>query len=152
MAVSLLPRQILADMFCCLGLGMAVAALHDAASGPIGRFCRDWLAFALAAILLQSFSASRSLSGIPRGYMMLAMLAGAIAYKWAAAPATAELRRWLAWAVTRPFVLVFIPLRVTFGTLWRYGKRQICKIPHFVRKRRKNKLKKTGAVMYNSYI
>lgn len=150
MSVSLYPQQIGADMFCCLGLGMATALLHDAAAGMIGRFWRDMLAFVLAAILLQSFSASVSLSGIPRGYMASAMLAGAAGYSVVAAPATKELRRWLGWILTRPFVMLFIPFGIAWRKMWKYGKRQICKIRKFMEKRRKNKLKKTGAVMYNS--
>ena len=152
MSVSLLPGQIFSDMLCCLGLGLLTAALHDALTLPVGQFWRDIAAFALAAVLLQGFAAARSVSGIPRGYMAAAMLAGAAGYTWVAAPVTAALRRWAWWIITRPFCLIFIPLSFLAHFLWGRLKARAAKGIKIVKKRSKNKLKKTGRVLYNSNI
>lgn len=152
MAVSLLPKQILWDAFCCLGLGMAVAALHDAFSLNFGRILPDLAAAVLAAVMIQGYASAGSISGIPRGYMIIAMLAGVAAYNWVAAPFTASLRRWIWWCITRPFLLALIPAAAICRMCGKSVGSKAHEAKKIIQKSRKNKLKKEGTMMYNSYM
>lgn len=127
MAVSLVPGQIASDMLACLGLGLLLALLHDSVlflteKSRAFTFLLDLSAFAAAAVLLQAFAAGQSLSGIPRGYMAVAMLLGALAYHAAIAPLTEGLRFWLYWLCSRPLCLLSIILKMLGRIAWGQGK------------------------------
>lgn len=68
MATAQAAPALAADALCCLGLGFLLGALYDLARFLLGDrraacFAADVGAFCLAAVLLCSFSASRSPGG-----------------------------------------------------------------------------------------
>lgn len=73
------------DVLWCLGLGLLLAGVRDAAgilfgNGKLLCFVWDLLAFAAAAVLLCGFAASASSGGGARWYMSVGMGAGALAW------------------------------------------------------------------------
>ena len=82
------PAAAAGDLLYCLGLGLALGAVRDVCGLVLGRgrlrdfFC-DVAAFACAAVLLCGFAAGASASGVPRWYMALGLLAGALAWRQA---------------------------------------------------------------------
>lgn len=122
MAVSLLPQQILYDMLRCLGLGLLIAFIHSGfcvflKKYNLWAFALDLIGFAVAAILLQGYSAGQSLSGIPRGYMACAMFFGAAAYHIAVVPITETAQFWIGWIIGRPICIVKIILKTIHRSL-----------------------------------
>ena len=96
MAAAQAAPALAADALCCLGLGFLLGALYDLARFLLGDrksacFAADMGAFCLAAVLLCSFSASRSRAGTVRWYMAAALLAGDAGYFGVLAPATRTL-------------------------------------------------------------
>lgn len=86
------------DTLWCLGLGLLVAMLREAAgfawgNGRVRCFVWDVLAFCLAAVLLCGFTAGASASGVARWYMAGGMAAGALAWRLAIG---GSVRHWLA--------------------------------------------------------
>ena len=77
------PAAAAGDLLYCLGLGLALGAVRDVCGLVLGRgrlrdfFC-DVAAFACAAVLVCGFAAGASASGVPRWYMALGLLAGAL--------------------------------------------------------------------------
>ena len=64
--------QIWPDVLCCLGQGLLVACLYDAARSVLGRarltlFVLDLAGFLLAGLMVFSYGASRSWAGSVRG-------------------------------------------------------------------------------------
>ncbi len=148
----------LADSLCCLGLGFLLAVLYDAGRLVFGSakpvcFVLDLAAFLLAAVLLCSFSASRSYSGVVRWYMAAGLLAGLAGYFFVLAPATQAMQRLLRWALSRPFVLLWLlagrPAARLAGRAW--GK-AAAKRRNKAAKRRTKQLQKTAKVLYNSNV
>lgn len=146
----------LADALCCLGLGFFLAALYDTARFFLGSsktvcFVLDVLGFAAAAVLLCSFSAGRSYSGVVRWYMGAGLLGGMLGYFFVLAPATRALQKAMQWILKRPFLLLWIflvrPLvRLSVRAGVKIGEKQRSK-----RKKRKTKqLQKKAQVLYNS--
>ncbi|HJC03258.1 MAG TPA: hypothetical protein H9709_09680 [Candidatus Gemmiger stercoripullorum] len=96
------PAAAAGDLLYCLGLGLALGAVRDVCGLVLGRgrlrdfFC-DVAAFACAAVLVCGFAAGASASGVPRWYMALGLLAGALAWRQAVSGAlhraTRPLRR-----------------------------------------------------------
>ena len=84
-----------------LGLGLALGAVRDVCGLVLGRgrlrdfFC-DVAAFACAAVLVCGFAAGASASGVPRWYMALGLLAGALAWRQAVSGALHRAARALA--------------------------------------------------------
>ena len=155
MPTFLLPAQIVKELLYCLGIGLLLAMVHNsfrllAACSRLTLFLLDIGCFALAAILLCGFAASVSEAGVPRGYMAFAMLAGAIGYTWVLGPLTADFQMWLRWLLSRPFVLVMLPVKGIAALLRRGAQAIFKKAVNFLRIRRKNKLKKRRRMMYNS--
>ena len=75
------------DVLCCLGLGLLLAALRQAAglalgAGPLLTALWDLLTFAAAAVLLCGFAAGASATGAARWYMAAAMGLGALCWRW----------------------------------------------------------------------
>ena len=102
MAAAQAAPALAADALCCLGLGFLLGALYDLARFLLGDrraacFAADVGAFCLAAVLLCSFSASRSRAGTVRWYMAAALLAGDMGYFSVLAPATRTLEGWIKW-------------------------------------------------------
>lgn len=156
MVAHIAVPYVLADALCCLGLGFLLAALYDTARFFLGHtkvvcFVLDLSSFFLAAILLCSFSAGRSYSGVVRWYMAAGLLAGMLGYFFVLAPATGALQRLLQWLLSLPFLLLTLFL---VRPLWRLLKRRFGQ----VQKKRKQKatkqktkqLQKKAQVLYNS--
>ena len=109
MPVAIDVPLALADVLCCLGLGLAVAALYDGVLFLFGRrvvLPLDIAAFVLAGILACSYAASRSYAGVVRWYHLAGMAAGAAAYQNVLAPATFRLRRLILWVLGLPLRLL----------------------------------------------
>ena len=95
------PAAAAGDLLYCLGLGLALGAVRDVCGLVLGRgrlrnfFC-DVAAFACAAVLVCGFAAGASASGVPRWYMALGLLAGALGPGGRRCPArcTAPPGRW----------------------------------------------------------
>lgn len=150
----------MADALCCVGLGFLLAALYDLARILLGRarpvaFVLDLAASALAGVLLLSFAACRSYSGVVRWYMAAGLCGGMAGYFLGIAPATRAADRRLKWLLARPFALAYLlalrPLATALVRLWR----QV--LDYFAKKKRaRRKLKRTkqlqnqGRVLYNS--
>lgn len=156
MVALVAPPYVVADMLCCLGLGFLLAAIYDLARFFMGDskpvcFLLDLLAFLLAAVLLCSFAASRSYSGVVRWYMGAALLAGLAGYFWVLAPASRAVQTAVKWALSRPFVLVWL---LMVRPIWRAIRRLVRairqKLQKKARKRRKKQLKSKAQVLYNS--
>lgn len=147
---------VLADTLCCLGLGFLLAALYDAVRCLLGNakpvcFVLDMAAFFLAAVLLCSFSASRSYSGVVRWYMVAGLGCGMIGYFFVLAPSTERLHTLLMWGITLPFRLLWILLIKPIGRLIKV-KRFAAVQKHRTKaaKRRTKQLQKKAQVLYNS--
>lgn len=117
MAVSLLPQQILYDILRCLGIGLLIAFVHSGfcvflRKYSLGTFALDLVSFAVAAILLQGYSAGQSLSGIARGYMACAMFSGVAAYHIAVVPLTETAQFWITWLISRPICMMAIGFKI----------------------------------------
>lgn len=156
MVALVAPQHVLADTLCCVGLGFLLAVLYDMARFALGNaklvcFVLDLLAFLLAAVLLCSFAASRSFSGVVRWFMSAGLLAGLVGYFYVLAPATQRLQIGLKWLLSRPFVLVWIVLVHPLYKLCTGGIKKIChRINNVVVVRRKKQLKSKGKMLYNS--
>ena len=150
------PPYAVADMLCCLGLGFLLAAVYDLARFFLGSskpvcFVLDLGAYLAAAVLLYSFAASRSYSGVVRWYMAAALLAGLAGYFFVLAPATRALQTAIKWVLSRPFVLLWLVALRPFGRLWRRLWRLTGqKMRTGAKKRRKKQLKSKAQVLYNS--
>lgn len=150
------PPYVVADMLCCLGLGFLLAALYDLARFFFGDtrpvcFVLDVTAYLAAAVLLYSFAASRSYSGVVRWYMAAALAAGLAGYFFVLAPATRAAQTAVKWVLSRPFVLLWLvavrPLGRLFARLWRHTGQ---KMRLHAKKRRKKQLKSKARMLYNS--
>lgn len=102
---------IAADVLWCIGLGLLLAVLRDAAALLLGEgralcFVLDVAAFALAAVLLTGFAAGVSASGVARWYMIAAAAGGALAWHWGVSGALHAVLRGTARGLLFPFRLV----------------------------------------------
>lgn len=150
----------MADALCCVGLGFLLAALYDLARILLGRarlvsFVLDLAAFALAGVLLLSFAACRSYSGVVRWYMAAGLCGGMAGYFWGIAPATRAAERMIKWLLARPFALAYLlalrPLGGLLGRLWREFLGSFAKKKRASRKlKRIKQLQNQGRVLYNS--
>ena len=101
------PAAAAGDLLYCLGLGLALGAVRDVCGLVLGRgrlrdfFC-DVAAFACAAVLVCGFAAGASASGVPRWYMALGLLAGALAWRQAVSGALHRAARALGRAAKPP--------------------------------------------------
>lgn len=154
------PAQALADCLCCVGLGFLLAAVYDLARILLGRgrlvcFVLDLAAFLLAAVLLCSFAACRSFSGVVRWYMAAGLLGGLAGYLRVVAPVTRAADRGIKWLLTRPFALLWL---LVLRPLWRLAGQIAARTRQkFVQKTkarrkflRRKQLQKQGRVLYNS--
>ena len=156
MAAAQAAPALAADALCCLGLGFLLGALYDLARFLLGDrraacFAADMGAFCLAAVLLCSFSASRSRAGTVRWYMAAALLAGDAGYFGVLAPATRTLENWLRWLLTRPVAL----LALAVGWPVRHMAECVHRAHHEKKQkkaqaRRTKQLQKNAKVLYNS--
>ncbi len=122
MPVSVPLPQAGADVLCCLGLGLVLAAGYDGCRFVLGRaklvcFVLDLLFFALAGVLVCSYAAARSYAGVPRWYHLAGMAAGLAAYYQVLAPVTFRLRRWVLQLLGLPVRLVWRWLLCPWGRL-----------------------------------
>lgn len=160
MVAQIPPAMALADALCCVGLGFLLAALYDLGRillGSTGPVCLvlDLAAFLLAAVLLCSFAACRSYSGVVRWYMAAGLLGGLGGYMRVLAPATRAADRLIKWVLTRPFALLWLLALRPAGRLLRGA---VCAAAAAAgqknRARRKLKrrkqLQKQAKVLYNS--
>ena len=145
-----------ADLSASLAVGVLLAGVLLAGRAALGgswaaHFILDVTGFALAAVLLCGFAASRSAAGVVRWYMLLAMAAGVWAGWQTLGPAVLYAARLARWAVAAPFVLLFhqavCPAAGHLAGLVRSGWR---KIRARGRKRRKKRLQKNAGLLYNS--
>lgn len=147
---------VAADLSGCLALGVLLAGALLAAQAalggrPLARFFQDVLGFALAAVLLCGFAATRSAAGSVRWYMLGALAAGVWAGRRALGPALLRAAALARWAAALPLRLAFrlavapaaARLGAFAGSRWR-------KIRIQSRKRRKKRLQKNAGVLYNS--
>ena len=115
------------------------------------RFVLDVAGFALAAVLLCGFSATRSAAGALRWYMLPALAAGLWAGWLTLGPTVLYAARLARWAAALPFRLTLrlavLPAGARLGGFasdkWR-------KIRSRSRKRRKKRLQKNAGLLYNS--
>ena len=150
----------LADALCCVGLGFLLAALYDIGRILLGGtrpvcFVLDLAGFLLAAVLLCSFAACRSYSGVVRWYMAAGLLGGLAGYLRVLAPATRAADRLIKWVLTRPFALLWLLILRPLGRLFhRAAAAAIAAAGQKNRARRKLKrrkqLQKQARVLYNS--
>ena len=102
---------VFGDVLLCLGAGLMLGALRDAAGLALGDgrgrcFCWDVLTFILAAFVLCGFAAGASSSGVVRWYMAAGMLAGALGWRFSAAEAVRRSVWRLVAAAAWPFAAV----------------------------------------------
>ena len=159
MPVQAALPQIGSDVICCVGLGFLLAVLYDAGklAGLRSRavyFLLDNAAFLLAAILLCSFAAGRSSTGVVRWYMAAGLCAGLAAYFKVLAPAAAALRQQLCWLLIRPAVLLWLICRPLFLRILRAGSTQWSafkqKCRNCRKKQQEKQLQKHIDILYNS--
>lgn len=149
------------DVLWCLGMGLLLAGVRDAAgilfgNGRILCFVWDLLAFAGAAVLLCGFAASASSGGGARWYMTVGMGVGALAWNRAVSGNLHRLtgmlgNRMVAWAgriqgaVSAPFV----HLKRAFAT--KNQKKIALKTKKSTQKvkKRKKQLQKQRKILYN---
>ena len=156
MAAHIPEGLALADALCCLGLGLLLAAGYDAARWLLGGsrpvcFVLDLAAFGCAAILLHSFAAGRSYSGMVRWYMVVGAAAGLWGYFFVLEPGLAALRSLAEWLVLLPVRLLWIGAVRPVVRLC--GRRLGCvrkKLHGAVVKRQTKQLQKKAKVLYNS--
>lgn len=156
MAAHIPEALVLADALCCLGLGLLLAAVYDAARWLLGGsrpvcLLLDLAAFVCAAVLLHSFAAGRSYSGTVRWYMAAGAAAGLWGYFFVLAPGLGALRRLAGWLVLLPMRLVWLTAVRPVGRLWGRGVRRAEKKLHSTLVKRQTKqLQKKAKVLYNS--
>ncbi len=149
-----------ADVMCCLGLGFLLAALYDCGRFLLGSsrvvcFVLDVAAFLLAAVLLCSFAAGRSASGVVRWYMAAGVLCGLGGYFFVLAPASRAVQRFLKWLVSLPLVLLWMLLckpllllqKRLLSAVKQKAKRKRSKCH---KKQQQKQLQKQGRILYNS--
>lgn len=156
MAAAQAAPALAADALCCLGLGFLLGALYDLARFLLGDrrtacFAADVGAFCLAAVLLCSFSASRSRAGTVRWYMAAALLAGDMGYFSVLAPATRTLEGWIKWLLTRPAALLALAVGWPVRRMAECARRAYReKKQKKAQARRIKQLQKNAKVLYNS--
>ncbi|OUN14423.1 hypothetical protein B5G38_13630 [Gemmiger sp. An87] len=156
MAAHIPEGLALADALCCLGLGLLLAAAYDGARWLLGGsrpvcLILDLAAFVCAAVLLHSFAAGRSYSGIVRWYMAAGAAAGLCSYFFVLAPGLAALRSFVQWLVLLPVRLVWITAVRPVGRLCGRGAgRTAQKLRSALVKRQTKQLQKKAKVLYNS--
>lgn len=150
------PPYAAADTLCCLGLGFLLAACYDLARFFTGRgrlacFVLDLAGALAAAVLVCSFAAGRSYSGVVRWYMAAGLAAGLAGYFFVLAPVCGAVQRLIKWAASRPFVLLWLLAVRPLGRLAGHAAgRAGAKICAYAQKRRKKQLKNKARVLYNS--
>ena len=150
------PPYVLADTLCCLGLGFFLAVCYDLARFFLGGsrpvcFVLDLTAFACAAVLLHSFAAGRSYSGVVRWYMVAGTVAGLWGYFFVLASGLGTLRSLAEWLVLLPVRLTWITAVRPVGRLCgRRLERTREKLHSAVVKRQTKQLQKKAKVLYNS--
>lgn len=156
MAAHIPEALALADALCCLGLGLLLAVVYDGARWLLGGsrpvcLILDLAAFACAAVLLHSFAAGRSYSGIVRWYMVAGAAAGLWGYFFVLAPGLAAVRSLARWLVLLPVRLVWLTAVRPVGRLCGRGAdRTAQKLHGALVKRQTKQLQKTAKVLYNS--
>ena len=147
--------QIWPDVLCCLGQGLLVACLYDAARSVLGRarltlFVLDLAGFLLAGLMVFSYGASRSWAGSVRGYMVLALLAGDLAYFGAVAPLTRAVEKRVKWTLSRPFALALWLIWPLAAALWRAREKARSRRLEKRLQKEKKRLQKNSKLLYNS--
>ncbi len=156
MAAYVPETLALADARCCLGLGLLLAVSYDAARWLLGSsrpvcFVLDLTVFACAAVLLHSFAAGRSYSGVVRWYMVAGTVAGLWGYFFVLAPGLDTLRSLAEWLVLLPMRLTWITAGRPVGRLCgRRLERTRKKLHSAVVKRQTKQLQKKAKGLYNS--
>ena len=155
MAQAQSAAQLWPDLLCCLGQGLLVACLYDAARSVLGRarltlLALDLAGFLLAAVLVFSYGVSRSWAGSVRGYMVLALLAGDLAYFGVVAPLTRAVEKRVKWVLSRPFALALWMVWPLAAGLWQvWEKRRKRRLEKRLQKAKK-RLQKNSKMLYNS--
>lgn len=155
-AGTLTAAGLAADLSACLALGVLLAGVLLAGRAALGGskaacFVVDVAGFALAAVLLCGFAASRSAAGAVRWYMLPALAAGAWAGWLTLGPTVLYAARLARWAAALPFAL--LADRAVCPAVGRLGgliRGQWRKIRAQSRKRRKKRLQKNAGLLYNS--
>lgn len=160
MVAQIAPTMALADTLCCVGLGFLLAALYDLGRILLGGtrpvcFVLDLAGFLLAAVLLCSFAACRSYSGVVRWYMAAGLLGGLAGYLRVLAPATRAADRLIKWTLTRPFALLWLLVLRPLGRLLRRAASAAARAAGQKNRarrklKRRKQLQKQARVLYNS--
>ncbi len=156
MPVAIDFSMALADILCCLGLGLAVAALYDAARFLFGRVMLplDIAAFVLAGVLVCSYAASRSYAGVVRWYHLTGMAAGAASYQNVLAPATFQIRQGILRLLRLPLCLLrkitAVPVKCLRSWIQVKQSKRIEKNRQKASQKRIKQLQSTAKVLYNS--
>lgn len=140
------------------GVGLALAILYDvlhllAGKGRVRLFISDLLTFAAAAVLLVSFSLSKTYTGQLRWYMAAGALAGFLAFRQLISPLLAFLVHKIIWLLCLPFCLclryllrpVGQGIKKAFASLFKMAARS-------ADRRREKRRKKKGRVLYDSQL
>lgn len=145
---------VFGDVLLCLGAGLMLGALRDAAGLALGDgrgrcFCWDVLTFILAAFVLCGFAAGASGSGVSRWYMAAGLGLGALAWRLGVSGALHRGLRRLLWVLCLPMRAVshhvVAPLRHVLAARAVRRKNKSRKKP----KKQKNMLQKERKILYN---
>ena len=155
MAAAQGAAQLWPDVLCCLGQGLLVACLYDAARSVLGRarltlLALDLAGFLLAAVLVFSYGASRSWAGSVRGYMVLALLAGDLGYFGVVAPLTRAVEQRVKWVLSRPFALAVWMVWPIGAWLWQRREKGRRRRQEKRIQKAKKRLQKNSKMLYNS--
>lgn len=145
----------LLDAFYAMGLGVLAAVLYTLLRAALGcnrgaLFVTDVTGVVAAALLLGSFVATFSYTGVARWYMALPMAAGYLCTVHMLLPPVEALAAWVRRTLAAPFRLV---LRQILHPLVRWAQRRVAALVA-TRKKLQKKLAKTlhkkPRVLYNS--
>ncbi len=159
MPTAVMLSQSAADLLCCLGLGLALAAVYDAIVCILGKtklvvLLLDIAVFSFAGILVCSYAAARSYAGVVRWYHLLGMLIGQWAYYHAFCAVTQRIHSALLlcaiaplkWSYRRIFYPAFRAIVYRMEAVW-------CKRKEKQKKKQKNESKQlqtSAKMLYNS--
>lgn len=143
------------DAVSAAGVGLVLAFCWDAmrllaGKGKIRLFICDILTFLLAALVLVSFSVSKTYSGHLRWFMTAGAFLGFVAYLQLVAPFTKRVFSGVCWALGLPFVLTFRHILCPLGKGLQNAAHSLSGRAAAAAKKRRKRRHKKGSVLYDS--